>query len=75
MACRTLVPQPGIEPAPSAVKAQSPNHWTTKEFPLIFILQSNTTYLFLLRLFHLFQLGPVLLLHTSSDVCVMDFFF
>ena len=28
----TLVPQPGIEPMPSAVKAQHPNHWTTGEF-------------------------------------------
>ena len=28
MACGILVPQPGIEPAPSAVKARSPNHWT-----------------------------------------------
>ena len=25
--------QPGIEPAPLAVKAWSPNHWTTGEFP------------------------------------------
>ena len=33
-----LVPQAGIEPAPSAVKTLSPNHWTTKEFPrLLFI--------------------------------------
>ena len=32
-ACGILVPQPGIEPGPLAVKAQSPNHWTSKEFP------------------------------------------
>ena|SRR5574340_1218115 len=25
--------QPGIKPQPSAVKALSPNHWTTREFP------------------------------------------
>ena len=31
MACRILVPPPGIEPGPLAVKAQSPNHWTTRE--------------------------------------------
>ena len=30
--CRILVPQPGIEPGPSAVKART-NHWTTREFP------------------------------------------
>ena len=33
-ACRILVPQPGIEPAPSAVRVQSPNHWTAREFPV-----------------------------------------
>ena len=32
-ACGILVPQLGIEPTPSAVKAQSPNHWTVREFP------------------------------------------
>ena len=31
--CRILVPQPGIKPAPLAVKAWHPNHWTAKEFP------------------------------------------
>ena len=32
MACGILVPQPGIEPAPLALKARSPNHWTAREF-------------------------------------------
>ena len=32
-ACGILVPQQGIEPRPSALKAWSPNHWTTREFP------------------------------------------
>ena len=27
--------QPGIEPVPPAVEAQSPNHWTTREFPSV----------------------------------------
>ena len=27
-----LVPWPGIEPRPLAVKTQTPNHWTTREF-------------------------------------------
>ena len=35
-ACRILVPRPGIEPVPSAVKALSPNHWTAREFPTSF---------------------------------------
>lgn len=30
--CVILVPQPAIEPQPSAVKAQSHNNWTTREF-------------------------------------------
>ena len=33
-ACGILVPQPGMEPRPMAVKAGSPNHWTAREFPL-----------------------------------------
>ena len=28
-----LVPPPRIEPAPSAVKAWSPNHWTARDVP------------------------------------------
>ena len=35
VACGILVPQPGIEPVPSAVKVQGPNHWTVREFPLV----------------------------------------
>ena len=33
MACGILVPGPGIEPAPPALEAWSPNHWTTREVP------------------------------------------
>ena len=40
-ACGILVPWPGIEPAPSAVKARSPNHWTTRELLHLFILLSS----------------------------------
>ena len=31
-----LFPQLGIEPRPSAVKVPSPNHWTTREFLIMF---------------------------------------
>ena len=34
-ACRILHPQSGIEPVPSAVKAWSPNHWTTRRLLLL----------------------------------------
>ena len=32
-ACGILVPQPGIQPRPSALRAQNLNHWTTWEVP------------------------------------------
>ena len=44
MACGILVPPPGIEPRPTAVKAPSPNHWTTRELPELF-------FVFLINLF------------------------
>ena len=31
--CGNLVPRPDIEQRPLAVKAYSPNHWPTREFP------------------------------------------
>ena len=31
-----LVPRPGIEPVPLAVKSRNPNYWTIREFPLKF---------------------------------------
>ena len=30
-----LVPQPGIEPLPPEVEAQNPNHWSSREFPIL----------------------------------------
>ena len=34
MACWILVPRLVIEPVPHAVETRSPNHWTTREFPI-----------------------------------------
>ena len=34
MACGIITVIPGIEAGPSAGKEWSPNHWTTREFPL-----------------------------------------
>ena len=34
MACRILVPWPGIEPRSTTVKALGPNHWTPREVPV-----------------------------------------
>ena len=47
-ACGILVPQPGIEPRPFGMKAQSPNHWTAREFPYLFILKGIYFFLFCL---------------------------
>ena len=33
LACGILVSLPRLNPGPFSVKAQSPNHWTTREFP------------------------------------------
>ena len=37
--CRILVAQPGLEPGPSSVEAESPNHWTSM-YPLNLIFRS-----------------------------------
>ena len=34
-ACGISVPQPGIELKLPVVAAQSPNHWTAREFPVL----------------------------------------
>ena len=44
-ACGILVPQPGIEPMPPAAEAQSPNHWTTREFPLLLLFSHPSDWL------------------------------
>ena len=41
---RFLVPLAGIKPSPLAVKAQSPNHWTTREFQAWVILKIISCY-------------------------------
>ena len=38
VACGILVPRPGTDPGPSAVRARSPNHWAAREFPRFKIL-------------------------------------
>ena len=35
LACRILVPGPGIEPVPPAVETWSLKHWTTRAFPIL----------------------------------------
>ena len=38
----TLVPQPGMEPMPPALEAQSRSHWTTRVVPCITFEGSNS---------------------------------
>ena len=38
MACRTFVPQPGVEPKPPAVEVQSLSHQTAREVSKVFFL-------------------------------------
>ena len=42
--CGILVPWPGIELRTLAVKAQSPNHWTAREFPEFCFIRNLKTY-------------------------------
>ena len=44
VACGILVPQPGTEPRPSAVRTRSPNHWTAREFPVLLLFKRNLRY-------------------------------
>ena len=43
VACRILVPPPGIKPAPTppAVEVQSLNHWTAREVPVLDLKKKN----------------------------------
>ena len=43
VACGILVPLSGIELEPSAVKAQSPDHWTAKKSPRNTVFTSDTS--------------------------------
>ena len=36
-ACGILVPQPGIRQTPSATEVWGPNHWTAREFHIVYI--------------------------------------
>ena len=52
MVCGILVPQPGMEPVPPTVGAQSVNHWTIREVPsLLSIFNTNS------KCYSLYQLG------------------
>ena len=43
VACGILVPQPGIEPVPPALGAQSLNHGTAREVPMVEFLDAIST--------------------------------
>ena len=43
-ACRILVPLPGIKSHTPCMKAQSFNHWITREIPIIFFIEVQVIY-------------------------------
>ena len=43
-ACGILLPQPGVEPVPPAVEAQSLNHWTAREVQKLYIFLIKKIY-------------------------------
>ena len=55
-----------IEPGPLAVKALSPNHWTTREFPIICHFLSMGAWSFLKRKIYLFGCLKSSLQHVNS---------
>ena len=54
-----LVPWPGIEPEPLAVKMQSPYHWTRREFPRVFFSHLQINFL-LFRHLDMFKCNLIL---------------
>ena len=75
MACRILVPWPGIEPTPSAVKVWGPNHCTTRELPVFlhyslplvqFLPQQMSFVIFLLPLYSFYSLFTILSFSTDN---------
>ena len=47
VACRILVPRPGIEPVPPAVEARNLNRWTAREVPTVnFLYKFNNQILY-----------------------------
>ena len=43
--CRILVPQPGMEPGSTAVKALSPNYWTPRIWFFFFFNKASPHYI------------------------------
>ena len=67
-ACGILVPQPAAEPGAMTVKAPSPNHWITREFPMVMNFLFVHLYLFLVAL------GLCCCMHAFSSCGEQDLF-
>ena len=78
VACRMLIPWPGIEPRLPAVEAQSPNHWITREllhsFYCCIIFNSidipHFIYLFIIWLFRFWLVWMMLCEHLYTSFFV-----
>ena len=71
LACGILVPRPGIEPGPSAVRAQSPNDWTTREFPHYILKTSKKAK----SCYHKGKMYYWTFLYLSCDLVFLFFYF
>ena len=75
MACRILVPYPGIHPGPPAVEARSPNQWTAREVPRVYFFFLTLQDFFYVAIIHfrLPMLSPLLcyflsFLHLQASI-------
>ena len=70
--CGILIPWPGIEPMPSAVKVQNPNHWTAREFPILTILYNSVILIafIMLNSYHHYLVWKLLYYHCYRlNIC------
>ena len=67
VACRIIVPRPGIEPTPLEVEAWSLNHWTDREVPTILSVPSSHPILSLYSTYHYLKLGHLLIFLTGLE--------
>ena len=68
-ACGILIPWPGIQPGPMAVKVQSPNHWTAREFPnILFLLFTIHVFFLVCCILYLYlSISPIPFMQLHPD--------
>ena len=69
MACGILVPRPGPEPVPSAVKVQSPNHWTPRKFLMVLFFDMSADCVCV----QFVKIPAVHLAYVRFSICILYF--